>query len=103
MAKRPQSLQRVVAPLWALAQRFMFLFLLLAAGTVLLIGKADPQFFDRARIVVTDTIPDGKRLDPIRDKLKILTVARLLGDAVHRIHHDLSVSALFRQSGGSKR
>ncbi len=32
----------------------MFLFLLLAAGTVLLVGKADPQFFDRARIVVTD-------------------------------------------------
>jgi len=51
---RPQSIQRVAAPLWALAQRFMFLFLLLAAGTVLLIGKADPQFFDRARIVVTD-------------------------------------------------
>jgi rod shape-determining protein MreC len=44
----------VAAPLWALTQRFIFLFLLLAAGTVLLIGKADPQIFDRARIVVTD-------------------------------------------------
>ncbi len=44
----------MAAPLWALAHRFMFLFMLLAAGTVLLIGKADPQFFDRARIAVTD-------------------------------------------------
>jgi rod shape-determining protein MreC len=32
----------------------MFLFLLLAAGAVLLIGKADPQFFERTRIAVTD-------------------------------------------------
>ena len=32
----------------------MFLFLLLAAGTVLLIGKADPQLFERARNAVTD-------------------------------------------------
>ena len=56
MAERPESIQRLVAPLWALAQRFMFLFLLLAAGSVLLIGKVDPQFFDRARIVVTDAM-----------------------------------------------
>ena len=51
---RPESIQPVAAPLWALAQRFMFLFLLLAAGAVLLIGKADPQLFERARNAVTD-------------------------------------------------
>ena len=38
-----------------MAQRFAFLFLLIAAGGVLLIGKADPKIFDRARMVVTDT------------------------------------------------
>ena len=55
MAKRPESFQRVAAPLRAMAQRFAFLFLLIAAGGVLLIGKADPKIFDRARMVVTDT------------------------------------------------
>jgi phosphoribosylpyrophosphate synthetase len=30
-------------------------------------------------------------------------VARLLGEAVHRIHHDQSVSAMFREGIGVKR
>jgi phosphoribosylpyrophosphate synthetase len=30
-------------------------------------------------------------------------VARMLGEAVHRIHHDLSVSALFREGMGPRR
>jgi len=54
-------------------------------------------------IVVTDTIPDEGRLAPIAHKLTLLTVSALLGDAVHRIHHDQSVSALFRRAAGSKR
>ncbi len=54
MAKRPESFQRVAAPLRAMAQRFAFLFLLVAAAGVLLLGKADPKVFDRARMVVTD-------------------------------------------------
>ena len=54
-------------------------------------------------IVVTDSIPDGGRYDAIRDKVKVLTVAELLGEAVHRIHHDMSISALFRRAGGTKR
>ena len=37
-----------------MAQRFAFLFLLIAAGGVLLLGKADPQIFDRTRMIVTD-------------------------------------------------
>lgn len=56
MAKRPESFQRVAAPLRAMAQRFAFLFLLVAAGGVLLVGKADPKIFDRTRMVVTDTL-----------------------------------------------
>jgi ribose-phosphate pyrophosphokinase len=50
-----------------------------------------------SRIVVTDTIPNGNRLAPIEHKLQMLTISRLLGEAVHRIHHDMSVSALFRR------
>jgi len=55
------------------------------------------------RVIVTDTIPNGDRLQPIEHKLHTLSIATLLGEAVHRIHHDMSVSALFRQTGGSKR
>lgn len=56
MAKRPESLQRVAVPLRAITQRFAFLFLLIAAGSVLLVGKADPKIFDRARMAVTDAV-----------------------------------------------
>lgn len=49
-------------------------------------------------IVITDTIPNGQRLAPIESKLTQLTVSRLLGEAAHRIHHDMSVSALFRRA-----
>ncbi len=56
-----------------------------------------------SRIIVTDTIPNHQRTEAIRDKLVQLSVAHLLGKAVHRIHHDLSVSALFREAVGTKR
>ncbi|TVQ50883.1 MAG: ribose-phosphate pyrophosphokinase [Phycisphaerales bacterium] len=49
------------------------------------------------KVIVTDTLPNGDRLKPLDHKLETLTVARLLGEAVHRIHHDMSVSALFRR------
>ncbi|MHC4910682.1 MAG: ribose-phosphate diphosphokinase [Planctomycetota bacterium] len=55
------------------------------------------------QVVVTDTIPDNGRLAQIAPKLVSLTVARLIGEAIHRIHHDMSVSALFRQGAGTKR
>jgi len=54
-------------------------------------------------IVVTDTIPGGDRYKPIESKIVQLSVGPLLGDAIHRIHHNLSVSALFRQGAGTKR
>jgi ribose-phosphate pyrophosphokinase len=54
-------------------------------------------------LVVTDTIPADGRLDPLKGKLTVLSVARMLGEAVHRIHHDLSVSALFREGMGPRR
>jgi ribose-phosphate pyrophosphokinase len=44
-------------------------------------------------VVATDTVPvrDGKRLD----KITVLPIAPLLGEAIHRIHTGLSVGALF--------
>ena len=47
-----------------------------------------------------DTIAIGNRCDAIKDKLEVLSVAGLLGDAIHRIHHNESVSALFKSEPG---
>ena len=76
-----------------------------AASHPVLVGLAFERLADSpiSRIVVTDSIPDDGRLDPIRDKLVTLSVASLLGEAVHRIHHDMSVSALFQRGTGTKR
>jgi ribose-phosphate pyrophosphokinase len=56
-----------------------------------------------SQVVVTDTIPNGGRTTAIAHKLVRLTVAKLLGEAVHRIHHDMSISALFRRGADTKR
>ena len=46
-------------------------------------------------IVVTDTVPvDAAKADTI-GKLKILSVAELMGEAIYRIHNNESVSSLF--------
>jgi ribose-phosphate pyrophosphokinase len=52
------------------------------------------------KLAVTDTIPIGNRCEPIKDRLVVLSVAGLIGDAIHRIHHNESVSALFRPEPG---
>ncbi|MCH2148492.1 MAG: ribose-phosphate pyrophosphokinase [Phycisphaerales bacterium] len=76
-----------------------------AASHPVLVGLALDRLKDApiSRLVVTDTIPDNGRLDLIRDKLVSLSVAPLLGEAIHRIHHDQSVSALFQRGTGTKR
>ncbi len=51
---------------------------------------------DFTRMAVTDTIPIGTRADAIKDRLTVLSVAELIGEAIHRIHHNASVSALFK-------
>ncbi|MEX0655418.1 MAG: ribose-phosphate pyrophosphokinase, partial [Phycisphaeraceae bacterium] len=70
-----------------------------------LVGLAMERLSDApiSRVVVTDTIPCGARCAPIQDKLVELPIARLLGEAMHRIHHNQSVSSLFRPDGGGKR
>ena len=50
-----------------------------------------------SKVIATDTISCGDRCQPIADKLVELSVADLLGEAIHRIHHHLSVSSLFRK------
>ncbi len=45
-------------------------------------------------VVVTDTIPLREEAQKIK-KIKVLSVARLLGEAIRRIHNDDSVSSLF--------
>jgi ribose-phosphate pyrophosphokinase len=54
------------------------------------------------RLAVTDTIPIGTRADPIKDRLEVLSVAGVLGEAIHRIYHNESVSALFKDDGKDK-
>ncbi len=78
-----------------------------AASHAVLVGLAMERLASApiSQIIVTDTIPDpdGTRLKPIRDKLRVLSVSKLLGEAVHRIHHNMSISALFRDGAGTKR
>jgi ribose-phosphate pyrophosphokinase len=56
-----------------------------------------------SRLVVTNTIPLDNRADPIRPKLVELCVGPLIGEAIHRIHHNISVSELFKGTAGTKR
>ena len=49
---------------------------------------------DLQTLLVTDTIPLSERA-AASDKVQIATVAELFGEAIMRIHKDLSVSSLF--------
>jgi ribose-phosphate pyrophosphokinase len=48
------------------------------------------------KLAVTDTIPLGNRAEAIEDRMVTLSVSELLGEAIHRIHHNASVSELFK-------
>ena len=78
---------------------------IVSATHAVLVGLAMERLSESpiSQIVVTDTIPNGQRTAAIANKLVRLTVAKLLGEAVHRIHHDMSVSALFRRGADTKR
>jgi ribose-phosphate pyrophosphokinase len=49
------------------------------------------------KLAVTDTIPLGSRADAIKDRLVELSISGLVGEAIQRIHHNQSISELFRK------
>jgi len=67
----------------------------LAATHAILCGAAMERLDAAAieELIVTDTIPIPK--ENMRPYMKVLSVARLLGEAILRIHHAESVSRLF--------
>ncbi|WP_428389097.1 ribose-phosphate diphosphokinase [Mucisphaera sp.] len=70
-----------------------------------LVGLAMERMRDApiSKLIVTDTIPSGPRCAPIQDKLVELSVAELLGETIHRIHHHQSVSSLLKGPNGTRR
>jgi len=66
-----------------------------------------------SKIILTNTIPrytlaqkdvpSRDRFAGIENRITSLCVSGLFADAIHHIHHNLSVSSLFRQFAGSKR
>ncbi len=54
------------------------------------------------RLITTDTIPCGPRCKPLGGKLTVASVDELIGEAIHRIHHNRSVSSLLRMGGGKR-
>ena len=79
--------------------------MIVAPAPAVLVGMAMERLCDAPikQVVVTDTIPNGQRTAPIAHKLVRLSVAKLFGEAIHRIHHDMSISALFRRGADTKR
>ena len=61
----------------------------------LLSGSAASRLADSPlkELVVTDTLPISE--DKSIDSLKVLPIASLLGEAIHRIHSGLSIGAMF--------
>jgi ribose-phosphate pyrophosphokinase len=76
-----------------------------AATHPVLVGMAMERLASSpiSKVVCTNTIPCGERVAAIKDKFVELCVSELLGEAIHRVHHNQSVSALFRNHSGSKR
>src|SRR5207249_3597714 len=58
-----------------------------AATHAVMVGLAMERLRDSPirRLIVSDTIPCGPRCEKIADKLTVLSVAELLGSAIHRI------------------
>ena len=68
-----------------------------AAAHAVLCGDAAEKIRNSPiqEIVVTDSIPLNSKAKSLGDRIRVLTVSKLLGEAVHRIHMNESVSSLF--------
>ena len=74
--------------------------ILLSATHGVLCGPAIQRLAESPvdEVVVTDTIPiSQEKLDNL-SKLKVLSISALIGEAIHRIHNNESVSSLFMKS-----
>ena len=71
--------------------------ILVGATHAVLCGKAIERLSAAPidELVVTDTIDIPQEKRDALPQLKILSVAALMGEAIHRIHHNESVSSLF--------
>ncbi len=76
-----------------------------AATHAVLVGLAMERIKNSpiSGVVCTNTIPIGPRIEPIKHLFTELCVGTLLAEAIHRIHHNLSISALFVRTAGPKR
>jgi len=76
-----------------------------AATHAVLAGPAMERLAEApiSKIVVTDTIPTGDRCEKIKDKLVVLSIGEMLGQAIKRIHKNESISELFVRTAGAKR
>lgn len=76
-----------------------------AATHPVLVGPAVERLLASpiSKVVVCNTINLPDRVAPLRGKLVELSIGPLLGQAIHRIHHNESVSELFRNTAGPKR
>jgi len=72
--------------------------ILAGATHAVLCGPAPKRLMDAPidEIVVTDSIPIAQDKIDMIGKLTVLSVSRLMGEAIHRIHNDESVSSLFQ-------
>ena len=73
----------------------------MGATHAILCGSAVQQLREAPidEIVVTDTVPVRQEKIDALGKLKVLSVAALMGEAIHRIHNNESVSSLFFMEG----
>ena len=54
-------------------------------------------------IVITNSIPPGERFNMLGDRVSVLCISELFAEAIHHIHTNQSVSALFHKFAMSKR
>lgn len=77
MKQHRGSVLRFAAPVRNVAHRFAYLFLLFGALAIILLGRTDPQIFERTRVAVTDMV--GPVMDAVSRPLA--TVSDVVNEA----------------------